>query len=197
MPLHRAILYVLFTTGIRQSELINLKFEDYTLVNQPDYESGKDLWFRQISFVGKGEKRQTIPLPPITVEVVDKYIDWAKKQGKKFKKGESLFSPTTKGDLSDALSPLAIRYIVKKYVKMVRPDLKVSAHTARATVATSLLEKGVDIYQVSKLLNHASPTTTDLYNKRRAKLKDSANLKLSFVDEKPQNPPRQLKLPDV
>jgi integrase/recombinase XerD len=78
------------------------------------------------------------------------------------------------------MSSTSIDYIIKYYAKNVGIKDQVSPHSCRATVIGHLLEQGVNLYEVSKLVNHKSVDTTKAYNKRRSNIEKSAALKVSL-----------------
>jgi integrase/recombinase XerC len=139
----RLIVVMLYTLGLRISELASLKLEDIS-----------DEWIRVL---GKGNKQRDIPLMHSTKELIDEYL--LKHFPKKFlfeKKGEKL-------------SENSLRYIVNKVFKRV--SLKVTPHQLRHSYATVLLNHNAKIADVSELLGHSSMATTQIYTKLGSALK--------------------------
>ena len=172
--LHKAILAVMFSTGIRKSELINLKFADYR----------EHQGFRILQFFGKGEKVCRVPVHPAACASLDQYILWMKDNNRSHSPNDWLFQPTVNrknpDNLNKRLSPTSIDYIIKLHCKKAGITTDISPHSARATVIGSLLEDGEDLYKVAQLVNHASTKTTQMYDKRRRRLTDSPVFRLKY-----------------
>ena len=137
------VVVLLYTLGLRISELSSLKLDDIS-----------DSWIRVL---GKGNKQRDIPLISSTKELIDVYL--TKNHPKKF-----LFEKN-RGKLSEN----SLRYIVTKVFKRV--SLKVTPHQLRHSYATSLLNSGALIVDVSELLGHSSMATTQIYTKLGSALK--------------------------
>ena len=181
--LHRAVLYTLFTTGIRKSELIYLKGKDY-------FKQGQH---QVIRVYAKGGKILTKVLHPSCVQVLEDYLLWMKEQGRVIEQEHWFFQPTKNplkhsvnsgvDSLNKPLRPSSIDYIVKMACKRAGVFGRYSPHSARASYIGSALEAGHDIWKVSLDVGHASVKTTEIYNKRRQKLKDSPAYNLGFLDK--------------
>lgn len=173
--LHKAILYVLFTTGIRKSELINLKRENYFELNG----------HKVIKVKAKGAKYLTKVLPGPTVEILNEYLNWMEDQGRAVHEKDWVFQPSKNprdpNNLTRPLNDTSIDYIIKSISKKCGIPIQISPHSARATYIGSALEAGVDLFKVSQDVGHASVKTTQEYNKRRQKLKESPAYKLGFL----------------
>lgn len=178
-PLHRAILYVLFTTGIRKSELINLKRKDLYVLGQHTV----------IQVTAKGGKQLTKVLPPPCVEVLEDYMNWMASQGRTLQEDDWFFQPTKnpsvksfkEQDLNKPLRPSSVDYIMKLYCQKAGVHGRFSPHSARASYIGSALEAGEEIWKVSRDVGHSSVKTTEIYNKRRQKLEDSPAYNLGFL----------------
>lgn len=160
----RAILELLFSTGLRVSELCNL--------NQD-----LDLTRDEFSVRGKGEKVRVVFLSPEAKKAVAAYV---KKRGDmsdalfvsygpKFAKG-----PQKKGDKSargrsalggdlHRLTPRSVERLVKQYAIKAGITRKVTPHVIRHSFATDLLSNGADLRSVQALLGHANISTTQVY----------------------------------
>ena len=173
-PLHRALLMTFFTTGLRKSEILNLKYCDYREIND----------YKLVEFKGKGGKIGQKLLHPQCIEALEVYLEWMKSKGRKHENSDWLFQPTKNPsnpqNLNKALNPKTINEIIDHYAKKIGLNFKVSPHSARATFISELLEVGVDIYSVAREVNHSSVKTTQEYDKRRKKLSDSPVYKLKF-----------------
>ena len=139
----KLVVIMLYTLGLRISELSNIKLEDIS-----------DSWVRVL---GKGNKHRDVPLISTTRELLDEYISTY--SPKKF-----LFEKN-RGKLSEN----SLRYIVTKVFNRVA--LKVTPHQLRHSYATVLLNSGAPIVDVSELLGHSSMATTQIYTKLGSALK--------------------------
>jgi len=141
--MEKLIVIMLYTLGLRISELCGLKIEDIS-----------DGWVRVL---GKGSKHRDIPIISSTKELIDEYL--ATSLSKKY-----LFEKN-----GEKLSENSLRYIVTKVFKRVA--LNVTPHQLRHSYASSLLEGGAPIVDVSELLGHSSMATTQIYTKLGSALK--------------------------
>ncbi len=133
----RFIIAMIYTLGLRISELTQIKLDDIS-----------DEWIR---IKGKGNKQRDIPILPITKTLLDEFI--MKKQPKIY-----LFEKN-----GEKLSQNSLRYLINK--SFAKIGLKVTPHQLRHSFATSLLNSGAAITDVSGLLGHASMATTQIYTK--------------------------------
>ena len=138
---HKAILALLYSSGLRIGEVINLK------ISQIDSE-------RMTLMVkgGKGVKDRLVPLSQKLLELLREYY-------KKYKPSEYLFE----GQNSPQYSNSSANQFIKRYAKLAGVRKKVTAHTFRYSYATHLLESGTDIRIIQKLLGHNSIKTTMIY----------------------------------
>jgi len=139
----RLVVVLLYTLGLRISELSSLKIEEIS-----------EQWTRVL---GKGNKQRDVPLIHSTKLLLDAYL--AKNAPRKFifeKDGEKL-------------SENSLRYIVTKVFKRVA--IKASPHQLRHSYATALLNNSARISDVSELLGHSSMATTQIYTKLGSALK--------------------------
>jgi integrase/recombinase XerD len=180
-PMHRAVLYILFTTGIRKSELIYLKRKDFFTIGD----------HHVIQIKAKGGKILTKALHPRTVEIMEDYINWMASAGRTLQENDWFFQPTknpsiksyTEEDLNKPLRPSSIDYILKLYCQKASVFGRYSPHSARASYIGSALEAGQELWKVSRDVGHSSVKTTEIYNKRRQKLEDSPAYNLGFLDK--------------
>ena len=145
----RAILTILYATGMRAAEIIGLKLCDV------NFNLGV------VRVLGKGNKERIIPAAAKALEVVGTYIQTARNEQVR---GES--KPTAPVFLSHTGRPLAredIFRIVRKYVRRVGLRGNVSPHTLRHCFATQLLSRGADLRSVQEMLGHADIATTQIY----------------------------------
>lgn len=158
------IVMLLYTTGIRVSELISIKVKDISLTEPCT-----------LKVHGKGNKGRYVPLLKATVPYIRKYLahmgydDEAKLE-------EYLF----KSHMNEQFTRQGINYVLKKYgakarsvdASLVPKDL--TAHKMRHTTAMELVTSGVDLMYIRDLLGHCSVTTTEVYARTDAKLKRKA-----------------------
>ena len=156
----RAILELLFSTGLRVSEIANLNKENINL------KSG------EFSVRGKGGKIRLVFISDSAREALLNYISKRKDLDPAlfihFKKGSggrdnNKKNNKNKSDLSLRLTPRSIQRIVKKYAVKAGIVKKVTPHTLRHSFATDLLMNGADIRSVQSMLGHSSITTTQIY----------------------------------
>jgi integrase/recombinase XerD len=153
----KAALELLYATGMRVSEIANLKLENVNL----------DVGF--IKCKGKGQKERIIPLGKKAKIALERYIKKVRPNlEKKSKPSEVLFISR----LGRSISRQSFWKMIKKYVKKARIKKDVSPHSLRHSFATHLLERGADLRIVQEMLGHANISTTQIYthiNKERLK----------------------------
>lgn len=149
----RALLELLFSTGLRVSEIANLNINQINL--------GKD----EFTVRGKGDKLRIVFISPDARTWVKRYLD------KRHDSDEALFirydrgrAKRMKSDEEDIrLTPRSIQRIVKHYATKAGITKDITPHTLRHSFATDLLQNGADIRSVQTLLGHSSITTTQVY----------------------------------
>ena len=140
------VLEMLYATGVRVGELVNIKVND---INQ--YESS-------IRILGKGKKERIVFYGSYCEDILNLYLkDGYQKLNKKY--NEYLFLNKD----GDKLSERYIRTIIDKAVRICHIDYHISPHTLRHTFATDLLNAGADLMSVKELLGHSSINTTSIY----------------------------------
>jgi len=143
----RTMLEVLYATGVRVSELINLKLTQINL-NQG-----------VLRIVGKGDRERLIPLGDEAQDWIREFIDGARGEILLERQTEYLF-PTRRGD---RMTRQAFWHIIKRYAKKASISKKLSPHTVRHAFATHLLNNGADLRVVQLLLGHSDVSTTQIY----------------------------------
>ncbi len=143
----RAMLELLYATGVRVSELINLKMSQMSL-NQG-----------VIRIVGKGDRERLIPLGDEAQDWLRDFIDGARIEILLERHTDYLF-PTRRGD---RMTRQAFWHIIKRYAKKAGVKKKLSPHTVRHAFATHLLNNGADLRVVQLLLGHSDVSTTQIY----------------------------------
>ena len=135
-----AILELLYSSGLRVSELCALKLQD---VDQ-----------HVVRVKGKGSKERLVPLGSYADGAVDKYLSFCHS-----KEQEYLFV----GRLNKPLSRVTVWKIIKSYIAQAGIQKEISPHSFRHTFATHLLDEGADLRIIQELLGHASISSTDRY----------------------------------
>jgi site-specific recombinase XerD len=141
----RAILELLFSTGLRVSELCGLDVENVNLKNG------------EFSIRGKGEKLRLVFLSASSKIALNEYLARRKDVS------PALFVSLARNCATDRLSARSVERIVKKYSVRAGLVKKISPHTLRHSFATDLLRNGADIRSVQAMLGHSSITTTQIY----------------------------------
>ena len=143
----KALLSVLYATGARASEVVNMKIKDANL---------------NVGYVrcfGKGQKERIVPLGKVAAETVTAYLHELRPELEKPHSGDVLFlSRTGRG-----LDRIELWRIVKKYAIRAGMPKNLTVHTLRHCFATHLLSGGVDLRTLQEMLGHADIKTTQIY----------------------------------
>lgn len=144
----RAMLETLYATGLRVSELVNLK------IHEVGFNEGV------IRVLGKGSKERLVPLGEVAIDWLQRYLDEARNDILKNQQSEALFITGRGG----AMTRQAFWQLIKRYALQAGIDpAKLSPHVLRHAFATHLLNHGADLRVVQLLLGHADITTTQIY----------------------------------
>lgn len=143
----RLVLEVLYATGIRLSEMLNLQRNDI------------DLSGRTLKVLGKRDKERVIPFGENLFKLLTSYIDFYENNIAE-DNGNYYIFVTAKGK---KLYPKAVYRIVHKYLEMVTTISKKSPHVIRHTFATHLLNNGADLNAIKAILGHSSLAATQVY----------------------------------
>lgn len=152
----RAALELIYATGIRVSEIANLRLDDLNL---------------EIGFVrctGKGQKERIIPLGTQAIRSLIKYINKVRPRLLKQREQPYLFLSR----LGKRMSRQTFWKIIKTYAKRCGIKKEITPHTLRHSFATHLLERGADLRALQEMLGHSDISTTQIYthiNKERLK----------------------------
>lgn len=143
---NKLILSFLYGTGVRLSELINLKEQDI------------NFYQNHVKVLGKRNKERVIPIPVSLASDIKKYIAL-----KKELLSENIVNFLIVTEEGAQSYPMMIYRVVKEYLNMVTTSEKKSPHVLRHTFATHLLNKGADLNAVKDLLGHAGLAATQVY----------------------------------
>lgn len=139
----RLIMELLYATGIRVSELVNIKISDIDISN------------RSINVTGKGDKERIVFFNEICKKIIKEYIN----KSKEIRKTDYLII----NNHGKNITTRGIRLILNKVIKETSIIKNVHPHILRHTFATHLLNNGCDLLTVQELLGHSSISTTGIY----------------------------------
>lgn len=163
---NRAILEVLYSCGLRISELVNIKFSD--------------LFFDEgfIKVEGKGSKQRLVPISHTAISEIENYLYYRKNMA--VKKGqENVLFLSNRGT---AISRIMVFHFIKQYAAQAGIIKTVSPHTFRHSFATHLLEGGANIRAIQLMLGHEKITTTEIYTHM-----DREYLRQEIIEHHPRN----------
>jgi site-specific recombinase XerD len=149
----KAILLLLYSTGLRVSELVNLNVSDVNL------KTG------EFAVIGKGRRVRTVYLSETAKNALSKYLGVRKDTFKPLflrYSGKPLDSEDIEGE-NLRLNVRSVQRMVKKYVGYAGISIDATPHTLRHSFATSLLSQGADLRSVQELLGHSNLSTTQIY----------------------------------
>ncbi|MBO0469289.1 site-specific tyrosine recombinase XerD [Enterococcus sp. DIV0242_7C1] len=145
---NRTILEVMYATGLRVSELVDLKIGDLHLS------------IGLLQTIGKGDKERIIPLGDYAIQWIEKYLEEARPMLTKKNPNETHLFVNHHGK---PLSRQGVWKNLKQIVQEAGIDKNITPHTLRHSFATHLLENGADLRIVQELLGHADISTTQIY----------------------------------
>ncbi|MBA47174.1 MAG: tyrosine recombinase XerC [Dehalococcoidia bacterium] len=140
----KAIIELIYSAGLRVSEVNNLNLADV------------DLSMNQAVIFGKGSKYRSVIFSQSTSNILKEYLNIRESYDAK----EKSFFLSNSGK---RLSIRSVQHIIKKYIKIAGLNPKYHTHTLRHSFATHLLDGGADLRVVQELLGHSSPKTTEIY----------------------------------
>lgn len=145
---NRAMFEILYSCGLRVSEMVNLKISD--------------LFFEEgfIRVLGKGNKQRFVPINGYTIKLITIYKDQIRTKIKVQKGFEDTLFLNRRGK---QITRNMVFMILKNLVKESGIIKNVSPHTFRHSFATHLLENGADLRAIQQMLGHESITTTEIY----------------------------------
>jgi integrase/recombinase XerD len=144
----RAMLELLYATGLRVSELVSLEYSQLSL------QQGV------VRVVGKGNKERLVPMGDEAVSWLNQYLEEARQDLMKGKGICPYLFVTRRGS---SMTRQAFWYLIKRYALQIGIKQKISPHTLRHAFATHLLNHGADLRVVQLLLGHSDLSTTQIY----------------------------------
>jgi len=145
---NKAILEVMYSSGLRVTEAINLKISSLYL----------DVGF--IRVIGKGDKERLVPIGSDAIKYIKLYKETIRVHQTPAKDFEDILFLNNRGK---ALSRVMIFYIIKDLIQKTGINKTISPHSFRHSFATHLVEGGADLRAVQEMLGHESITTTEIY----------------------------------
>jgi integrase/recombinase XerD len=143
----KAILEIMYSSGLRASEVINIRMGDI------NFEAGF------ITVRGKGSKERVVPVNEMALDTIKKYIEESRPELLKRKTSHFLF--LAKG--GKPMTRQRLWQLIKTYSKEL--SIKISPHTLRHCFASHLLDGGADLRALQKMLGHTDISTTQIYTK--------------------------------
>jgi integrase/recombinase XerC len=143
----RTILLVFYSTGIRLSELINIRLEDVDIIKGA------------IRILGKRNKERIVPIGSEVIGHIEKYINERSRIVQDENKNPLLFVNNKGGKLY----PRLVHRIVHAWLSLVSTRKKLSPHVLRHTFATHMLDNGADLNAIKDILGHTSLAATQVY----------------------------------
>ena len=163
---NRAIIEVLFSCGLRVSELTNLKLSNLYIEEQ------------YIRVMGKGSKERLVPISPCALDELNYWF--ADRNVMKIKPGEEDYVFLNRR--GHHLTRTMILIMIKRYALDAGIKKTISPHTLRHSFATSLLEGGADLRAIQAMLGHESIGTTEIYTHI-----DTSTLRQEILEHHPRN----------
>jgi len=143
----KAILEMLYSSGLRVSELVGLNHDDL------------DFFGGLVRVRGKGKKERIVPVGQVALNGLRTYLD--AKPPKEV--ANAIKKPLFISRIGTRLTDRSIRRMILKYVKRTGMGKEISPHTFRHSFATHMLDRGADLRSVQELLGHANLSTTQIY----------------------------------
>jgi integrase/recombinase XerC len=143
----RAMLELLYSSGIRIEELVNINLKDI------------DLLSGSVKVFGKGSAERIVPVGDMCLVAIKNYIDERRKNGQDCK----INSPMFLNKFGERITSRGARKVLHGWFVKAGYMQKISPHTLRHTFATHILDRGCDIRSVQKMLGHKNLSTTQIY----------------------------------
>lgn len=151
MPRDQAILELLYDSGIRGSELVNIDLNDIDIPN------------RIIKIFGKGSKERLVAFSPSCKQAITNYYKNLRPKLLAKSKEEELATSLFLNNNGEKLTLRGLEYILKQIERKTGIFLDLHPHMMRHSFATNLLEKGADLRTIQEMLGHSSISTTQIY----------------------------------
>ncbi len=168
----RALLELLYATGLRASEAVQLTLREV------DLENGT------VRCLGKGNKERIIPLHAQAQAILRRYVQ----EGRPFLLQDPNQLTLFLNQRGEPLSRQGLWFIIQHYADAAGLDAQVTPHTLRHTFATHLLDGGADLREVQQFLGHANITTTQIYTEVSSRRKREAYDRAHPRAHAPQDP---------
>jgi integrase/recombinase XerD len=143
----KAMLELLYASGIRVSELVALNVEDINLT------------LAYLKCTGKASRERIIPIGDIAISIMRQYLEFARQHMVKDKNESALFV----NHLGLRMSRQGFWKIIKKYAVLADITTEITPHTLRHSFAAHMLENGADLRSLQEMLGHADISTTQMY----------------------------------
>ncbi|HUM51311.1 MAG TPA: site-specific tyrosine recombinase XerD [Chitinophagales bacterium] len=145
---NKAMLETLYSSGLRVTEMINLRISHIY----------KDVEF--IRVIGKGNKERLVPIGSEAIKHIDIYLDHVRNKLPQYPKYSDILFLNRRGA---PISRVMVFLVIKKLAEKIGLNKSISPHTFRHSFATHLIEGGADLRAIQQMLGHASITTTEIY----------------------------------
>ena len=156
----KAIMEILYSSGLRVSELVGLNHEDV------------DFFSALLRVRGKGKKERIVPAGQLAVKALQNYLEKKAPKDNEQSLKKALFMNRSGGRLTDR----SVRRMILKYTRRIALNKEVSPHMLRHSFATHMLDRGADLRSVQELLGHENLSTTQIYTHVTTKrLKEAYN----------------------
>ncbi len=162
-----AMLEVMYSTGIRVSELVALNVDDV------------DFSAQVVRVRGKGKKQRNTPIGPTALSAITRYMELRRADPRSPTFDQQALFVNKHGQ---RLSTRSVRRKLDKYLALAGLDPSISPHTLRHSFATHMLDKGADLRSVQELLGHQSISTTQVYTHLTAE-----RMKKSYDESHPRS----------
>jgi integrase/recombinase XerC len=146
----KAIMEILYSSGLRVSELVEMDENDL------------DLNLGIIKVMGKGKKERIVPVGSKAIEALKSYLN-SHKRRKKIPPPSSLNPPVFLNQRGGRLTARSVARIINRYIEQCGLLKNISPHSLRHTFATHMLDAGADLRAIQELLGHVSLSTTQKY----------------------------------
>ncbi|HOW87185.1 MAG TPA: tyrosine recombinase XerC [Candidatus Omnitrophota bacterium] len=143
----KAILEMLYSSGLRVSELVGLNHDDL------------DFFGGLVRVRGKGKKERIVPVGQVALKGLRAYLDIKPPK----EAANAIKKPLFISRIGSRLTDRSVRRMILKYVKRTGLGKEISPHTFRHSFATHMLDRGADLRSVQELLGHANLSTTQIY----------------------------------